>query len=50
MEVSKGGQSLVGFPALIDKGTHVEIEVFDEPESPPPRSIAPACAGWSPCR
>jgi ATP-dependent helicase HrpA len=32
MEVKKGGQSLIGFPALIDKGTHVEIEVFDEPE------------------
>ncbi len=28
----KGGQTLIGFPALIDKGTHVEIEVFDEPE------------------
>jgi ATP-dependent helicase HrpA len=32
MEVRKGGQVLVGFPALIDKGTHVEIEVFDEPD------------------
>lgn len=32
MEISKGGQTLVGFPALIDKATHVEIEVFDEPE------------------
>ena len=32
MEVRKGGQTLVGFPALIDKTTHVEIEVFDEPE------------------
>ncbi|TCP07168.1 ATP-dependent RNA helicase HrpA [Caldimonas thermodepolymerans] len=32
MEVRRGSQSLVGFPALIDKGTHVEIEVFDEPE------------------
>jgi ATP-dependent helicase HrpA len=32
MEVSKGGQSLVGFPALVDRGAHVEIEVFDEPE------------------
>ena len=32
MEVRKGGQTLVGFPALIDKGTHVEIEVFDEPD------------------
>lgn len=32
MEVKKGGQSLVGFPALVDRGTHVEIEVFDEPD------------------
>ncbi len=32
MEVKKGGQTLIGFPALIDKGTHVEIEVFDEPD------------------
>jgi ATP-dependent helicase HrpA len=31
MELKKGGQVLIGFPALIDKGTHVEIEVFDEP-------------------
>ncbi|MBB4842047.1 ATP-dependent helicase HrpA [Paucibacter oligotrophus] len=32
MEVKRGAQALVGFPALIDRGTHVEIEVFDEPE------------------
>ncbi len=32
MEVRKGAQVLVGFPALIDKSTHVEIEVFDEPD------------------
>ncbi|MFT7772513.1 ATP-dependent RNA helicase HrpA [Roseateles sp.] len=32
LEVRKGGQTLIGFPALIDKGVHVEIEVFDEPE------------------
>jgi len=32
MEVRKGAQTLIGFPALIDRGTHVEIEVFDEPE------------------
>ena len=31
MEVCKGGQTLIGFPALIDHRTHVEIEVFDEP-------------------
>jgi ATP-dependent helicase HrpA len=32
MEVRKGGTSLVGFPALIDKSDAVTIEVFDEPE------------------
>jgi ATP-dependent helicase HrpA len=32
MEIGRGGQSLVGYPALIDRGTHVEIEVFDEPD------------------
>jgi ATP-dependent helicase HrpA len=32
MEIRKAGQSLIGFPALIDKSSHVEIEVFDEPE------------------
>lgn len=32
MEIRKGGQVLVGFPALVDKGAAVEIEVFDEPE------------------
>ncbi|MEJ5988846.1 ATP-dependent RNA helicase HrpA [Ramlibacter sp. PS3R-8] len=32
MEVRKGGTSLVGFPALIDKGDAVAIEVFDEPD------------------
>ncbi|MFG6448379.1 ATP-dependent RNA helicase HrpA [Roseateles sp. BYS180W] len=32
MEIQRGGQVLIGFPALIDKTTHVEIEVFDEPD------------------
>jgi ATP-dependent helicase HrpA len=32
MEVRRGGTSLVGFPALIDKGDAVTIEVFDEPD------------------
>jgi ATP-dependent helicase HrpA len=31
MEIRRAGQTLIGFPALIDKATHVEIEVFDEP-------------------
>ncbi len=32
MEVRRGPQVMVGFPALIDHGAHVEIEVFDEPQ------------------
>ena len=32
MEISKGGQTLVGFPALVDLGDAVSIEVFDEPD------------------
>lgn len=32
MEVRKGSTSLVGFPALVDEGDAVTIEVFDEPE------------------
>jgi ATP-dependent helicase HrpA len=32
MELKKGGQTLIGYPALIDKVAHVEIEVFDEPD------------------
>ncbi|WP_159914742.1 ATP-dependent RNA helicase HrpA [Pantoea sp. 18069] len=32
MEIRQGAQSLVGFPALIDHGDAVGIEVFDEPE------------------
>jgi ATP-dependent helicase HrpA len=32
LEVRRGAQVMVGFPALIDRHTHVEIEVFDEPE------------------
>nr|WP_245783537.1 ATP-dependent RNA helicase HrpA [Paracidovorax konjaci] len=32
MEIRKGGQTLIGFPALIDGTDAVTIEVFDEPE------------------
>ncbi len=32
MELKKAGQVLIGFPALVDAGSHVEIEVFDEPQ------------------
>jgi ATP-dependent helicase HrpA len=32
MEIQNGKQSLIGFPALIDTGDAVTIEVFDEPD------------------
>ncbi|MBC7215397.1 MAG: ATP-dependent RNA helicase HrpA [Burkholderiaceae bacterium] len=32
MEIRQGAQTLIGFPALIDAGEAVTIEVFDEPE------------------
>lgn len=31
LEVKRGSHSLVGFPALVDCGPHVEVEVFDDP-------------------
>ena len=33
MEIGKGTQTLIGFPALIDLGDSVTIEVFDEPDA-----------------
>ncbi|MBE2241509.1 MAG: DUF3418 domain-containing protein, partial [Burkholderiaceae bacterium] len=33
MEISRANRTLIGYPALIDCGTHVEIEVFDEPQA-----------------
>ncbi|WP_180129712.1 ATP-dependent RNA helicase HrpA [Rhodoferax sp. BLA1] len=32
LEIQKGGQTLIGYPALLDAGDAVTIEVFDEPE------------------
>ena len=32
MELRRGSQSLIGFPALVDGGDAVTIEVFDEPD------------------
>ena len=31
LEVRRGGQSLVGYPALVDRGDHATLEVFDDP-------------------
>ncbi|MCX7247169.1 MAG: DUF3418 domain-containing protein, partial [Burkholderiales bacterium] len=32
LEIQKGGQTLIGYPGLIDLGEAVAIEVFDEPD------------------
>ena len=32
LEIQKSGQTLIGYPALIDAGDAVAIEVFDEPD------------------
>jgi ATP-dependent helicase HrpA len=32
LEIERGGQTLVGFPALVDAGDAVTLEVFDSPE------------------
>jgi ATP-dependent helicase HrpA len=32
MEVRRGIRTLVGYPALVDRGTAVDLEVFDSPE------------------
>ena len=39
MEIGKGDQSLVGYPALVDRGDHVVLEVFDEPDLAQSRHI-----------
>jgi ATP-dependent helicase HrpA len=31
LEIQQGKQTLVGFPALVDKATHCGLEVFDDP-------------------
>jgi len=36
MEIRRKGQVLVGFPALVDQGSGVRIEVFDEPDQAQP--------------
>jgi hypothetical protein len=32
LEVQQGKQTLIGYPALVDKLTHCHIEVFDDPD------------------
>ena len=32
MGVKRGGQTLIGYPALVDRQTHAALEVFDDPQ------------------
>ena len=32
LEIRRGGQTLFGYPALVDRGTHCDVEVFDSPD------------------
>ena len=32
LEISQGKQTLIGYPALVDKTSHCQLQVFDDPE------------------
>jgi len=32
MEIRRRGQSFVGYPALVDQGSHCDLDVYDDPE------------------
>ena len=32
MEIRRGGQSVIGYPALVDRGGHCDLDVFDDPD------------------
>ena len=32
MEIKRGGQSVIGYPALVDRGAHCDLDVFDDPD------------------
>lgn len=32
LEIRRGGNTLFGYPALVDRGTHAEVQVFDSPQ------------------
>jgi ATP-dependent helicase HrpA len=32
LEIRRGGNMLFGYPALVDRGTHAEVQVFDSPQ------------------
>ncbi|CAM3729503.1 ATP-dependent RNA helicase HrpA [Bordetella sputigena] len=32
MEIKRKGQSVIGYPALVDRGTHCDLDVYDDPD------------------
>lgn len=32
LEIRRNGQSFIGYPALVDKGKHCDLDVFDDPD------------------
>ncbi|WP_143294745.1 DUF3418 domain-containing protein, partial [Burkholderia pseudomallei] len=32
LEIRRRGETLFGYPALVDRGTHCDVEVFDSPD------------------
>ena len=32
MEITRKGQSVIGYPALVDRGGHCDLDVFDDPD------------------
>lgn len=32
LEIQRQGQSFIGYPALVDKGSHCDLDVFDDPD------------------
>ena len=32
MEIRRGGLSVIGYPALVDRGTHCDLDVYDDPD------------------
>ncbi|VVE22795.1 ATP-dependent RNA helicase HrpA [Pandoraea terrigena] len=32
LDIRRGGQTLFGYPALVDRGDHCDLEVFDDPD------------------
>lgn len=43
MELKKGGQIFYGYPALVDRGEHCELQVFDDPSEAQSQHRAGLC-------